>query len=712
MIKQLVFISLILFIQNARATVIVNSDTISISGVSAKSDDSLTLFGGIAGATQPVTGDSISTADTCDQSSGTIKACNPQSVYASLKLSIAFKVSQSVTSAKAKIFLESGSGSYTELSGSTQTVSASANSSTITLETTWSVICTNAGLSASCDASGSTPLFSSKGLKFGVDADADGEVEDDERKQLTVKLHHIPVGFDPTQSYCASTAAGAGICNIVFAAGDAKAFIDSAIYGGADSTSGSLDWQNIAIFPIPVTTGSEAAAYTGFLNGSVEPILKTLELDGSIPDSQVTGGGIENYQKYCMVYASQNAAKNIYKFVIGDGTNIAAMIAGNSCVTPSEVVGVLDDKHCFISTAAFGSESAPEVEIFRQFRNRFLAPNFFGRIFVKTYYKVSPGVADVISGNETLKFLTRVVLYPFLVFSMLSLKIGFLLSLLVMGALLLAVVRIKKHVRLRPAAALMLILFFSADLKAEIVPQEKKISHPQQQDGLVRITQDGSYIYDTYRPLKSESSSFSIGQANHPVISIQIESVDPLTGLPDGGVQNLEFEDFYHENSGLTLGYNYQKFPWINQGKLGYEIGLSAMIVTGNGRLVATPAVESKESFTFVTMPITLGAVYRLEWKDRQMFAPYASGGATYVALIEKREDKAAPNFAGGFGYYGTAGVLFNLSSFDADSGFQLESEYGISNMWLSAEFKVIEVNAESFEFSNAYVNAGLFFDF
>ena len=111
-------------------------------------------------------------------------------------------------------------------------------------------------------------------------------------------------------------------------------------------------------------------------------------------------------------------------------------------------------------------------------------------------------------------------------------------------------------------------------------------------------------------------------------------------------------------------------------------------------------------------MPITLGAVYRLEWKDKQMFAPYASGGGTYVVLIEKREDVSSPKFAGGFGFYGSGGVMMNLGAFDRETSYSLDSEYGISNMWLSLEFKVVEVNNDSFTFSNKYLNAGLSFDF
>ncbi|MEQ1724041.1 MAG: hypothetical protein ABL930_12765, partial [Pseudobdellovibrio sp.] len=139
---------------------------------------------------------------------------------------------------------------------------------------------------------------------------------------------------------------------------------------------------------------------------------------------------------------------------------------------------------------------------------------------------------------------------------------------------------------------------------------------------------------------------------------------------------------------------------------------VSAMFVSGNGRLVATPNPPSTETFTFVTLPLTLGAVYRFEYKDKQLFAPYVSGGGTYVVLAEKREDKAAPHVAGGFGFYGAGGLLINLGAFDRNTSYQLDSEYGIGNMWVSVEFKVVEVNSESFSFSNKYLNAGLSFDF
>jgi len=69
---------------------------------------------------------------------------------------------------------------------------------------------------------------------------------------------------------------------------------------------------------------------------------------------------------------------------------------------------------CFIATAAYGSPLAPQVQLLREFRDRYLLPNPVGKAFVAFYYRVSPPVAKFIAGSETLRAIVRIGLVPVL----------------------------------------------------------------------------------------------------------------------------------------------------------------------------------------------------------------------------------------------------------------------------------------------------------
>lgn len=51
-------------------------------------------------------------------------------------------------------------------------------------------------------------------------------------------------------------------------------------------------------------------------------------------------------------------------------------------------------RYCYIATAVYGSYEAPEVQVLRKFRDEVLQNSFFGRLFISTYYKFSPPVAE------------------------------------------------------------------------------------------------------------------------------------------------------------------------------------------------------------------------------------------------------------------------------------------------------------------------------
>jgi len=63
---------------------------------------------------------------------------------------------------------------------------------------------------------------------------------------------------------------------------------------------------------------------------------------------------------------------------------------------------------CFIATAAYGTDTAKEIDILREFRDAVLLPNSLGSRFVSLYYKTSPPMADCISEHEVLGAVVRV----------------------------------------------------------------------------------------------------------------------------------------------------------------------------------------------------------------------------------------------------------------------------------------------------------------
>ena len=78
-------------------------------------------------------------------------------------------------------------------------------------------------------------------------------------------------------------------------------------------------------------------------------------------------------------------------------------------------------KLCFIVTASYGHDSS-EVGMLCDFRDKCLLTNPIGEAFVKTYYKLSPPVADFIAEREGLRTAVRVMLKPLIVVAEYSLN--------------------------------------------------------------------------------------------------------------------------------------------------------------------------------------------------------------------------------------------------------------------------------------------------
>jgi subtilisin family serine protease len=112
----------------------------------------------------------------------------------------------------------------------------------------------------------------------------------------------------------------------------------------------------------------------------------------------------------------------------------------------SIVVGSGGGSGCFIATAAYGSPMAPQVNVLRKFRDRFLLTNSPGKILVDFYYAFSPAAADFISGHAGLRAVARVGLFPLVGLSWIALKTGLVPLMgfmLVLGICLMGLVKMK-----------------------------------------------------------------------------------------------------------------------------------------------------------------------------------------------------------------------------------------------------------------------------
>lgn len=716
------------FVQNLHAA---SFEIINATGGSYTETDSsgnITLYGGLAGTCASPS--STSTCNTCTDTSVPPVACNPTAINGTLNIGITVRTGTAipVAGAKVRVYTETSSANRVQI-GLDGTIPATAASSTVTIPVTfnWGNICQNDSrfsnttcVVASPGPSNGTAFETARKIVIGIDENGDGDIdEDDEIETMPVKYHYL----DSTQasvsqqSVCTATDnSKLGACGFALdVGGDEKLFMRDVILSSSTPLvpADAPEWYGVAFFYQDQT--GQALTPGNVSTGTNPPIIKTYDTTDYSIDA--TLNGFTNYHDYCLIMGNINKSQNIFYLTTGG-------VSADNCGTPSEVVGLLDDKSCFISTAAFGSDMALEVETFRQFRNHFLIPYDFGRDFIKAYYEFSPPAANFIAQSEVLRFAARVLLYPFYFFSVLSLKFGFLFALLSVVMTLLFVRQLKLFMQIwksfglsnRSRLKIWILLFSLAFIAqsrsyAQIFPNEKKVQKPgAEADGLVKIDKDGVYIYKPELQNAKHSSHVRFGMVSNPDVESEICDEN------DSNCQTISFDDIYSGASGVGFEYVYEYFFFTdsgtNFGKLGGQLGISASYAQGQGRLVSNLNAESIESFTFLTVPMFAGAVYRFEYRDRQVLVPYAGGGGVYTVLAEKREDRSDIKGIGAPGFYAIGGGLLNISALDRDLGADFEAEYDIKNLWLSAEFKFISVSSEAFSLENGYVQAGMGFDF
>lgn len=436
---------IILSVRLALATLSVES----ISGVSyaeVPAEGETAVFNVYGGMIKDAACNSNVSAGLCNSCTDTVpplKSCNAQGVYPNQIITVTLKSSTALSSVNYRVFtngVTSSDEASSEASNGTLNVSANQTFS-VTLD--WAYLCNADANFANTSCTPTSPTAEqvsfanqSRKIMVYVDENKDGDYDDSNEKVTVanVEFQYINptagnIAITPNinqQDFCPlnnATTNHKGACYYDVLAGDGKFYIDQ-IDGNFAKDTGAPEWYGLMLYAAPganITTAAQNA-----YNGLSTKVLRTFKSDPSEGETELfdrTISGLTNYQDYCLIVGNVNKAQNIIYANTKTPSNTV-------CTQPSEVVGMLTDKSCFISTAAFGSDMAPQVNIFREFRNRYLIPTAVGRTVVKAYYKYSPFFAQGIAHSPYLRAATRLLLYPWLGFSWLAIHFGLGLALL------------------------------------------------------------------------------------------------------------------------------------------------------------------------------------------------------------------------------------------------------------------------------------------
>jgi parallel beta-helix repeat protein len=91
----------------------------------------------------------------------------------------------------------------------------------------------------------------------------------------------------------------------------------------------------------------------------------------------------------------------------------ATPVAGETDTADNTLVGgqvSVTRSVCFIATAAYGTATAEQVDVLREFRDTVLLKSTAGSQFVSLYYRLSPPIAEFISRDELVRSLVRELL--------------------------------------------------------------------------------------------------------------------------------------------------------------------------------------------------------------------------------------------------------------------------------------------------------------
>jgi hypothetical protein len=574
-----------------------------------------------------------------------------------------------------------------------------------------------------------------------------------------------------------------GFCYFEMIPGDEKAYITNHINGwGSDAkdTDSTIKYSHLVMYHTEQDTSlSVIDNLKKISNASPRAMIKLTDKEADpLEEYKITD--LENEKSYCFLPAMKDLTGNIQYFLDvqrynSTSSELTTDQLKNFCAAPSEVIGVLGDKNCFIATATFGSALHPYLNILRQFRDQILLKYSFGKKFVKWYYKNGPQGAHWIEKNDFIKPFVKLLLIPLIGIAYALLNHFVILNIFILILLGMIIVFLKKqfiilNVTKKLSKYIFIFFVFSLflfpiqlraqgqdefmevpssptnlptetppdappneppyvksedQIQADLIETDKiksapiespttssnpkdrfQIAHPNAAKGLYLIDQNtGKYYYKTDKNTKkNQTTSLRLGYIEPP----QIESTTDAS--------TFTFADMYGDSPVPYLILDYEWQPFASFRKMGFVLGMGLFTSSADGFYkndeVQKVYGNAKESFTFIGLPISAGGLFRFEFAHRQWVVPFVNAGLSYFILGEIRDDGKKTHVVGTPGGYGGGGLMFNITAWDRDVSFTMDREYGINNMWLTAEYKYVKSFNEDLDISSSVINIGISVDY
>lgn len=379
----------------------------SSNGGAVVTQGSPVVYGGISGLTNSGECSSTDPTNTCNNCTNQNTQCNVNRILPSTLLTIEFQTDNtSVITNTSALFLTVDSNKITPIEVS----NTLAVNSTLYMKVRWSDICAQVNSDTSCSTEGN------KTFSFGISTQVDSTLEEFESFQVYIAGSKGNQYFIPCPTEAATTDPYGGYCHIEIERGDQKVYLTNEIHGpNFNRTEGGIEYKYLRVFYAAVDSQACQDGQFASVVNSTSPY-KDITFTNqnnqfTLDDPTITG--LENGLTYYFRFANVDVAGNVSFFSADQTspTNPYLNCLQHSAV-PAEVVGLLDGKECFIATAAFGSPMAPQLNILREFRDRYLKSNAFGKWLITKYYKYSPQLATKIKKREKAKAAVRIALSP------------------------------------------------------------------------------------------------------------------------------------------------------------------------------------------------------------------------------------------------------------------------------------------------------------